>query len=68
MIAADEEEIAELTDKVKGVSERLGLRINAAKTKVMVVDRAESLPNSTALGEYGKVNTFVYLGSTIESN
>ena len=53
---------------MKAVNERLGLRINAAKTKVMVVDRAESLPNFTALGEYEKVNTFVYLGSTIESD
>ena len=68
MIAADEEEMAELIDRVKAVSERLELRINAAKTKVMAVDRAESFPNSTDLGEYKKVNFFVYLGSSIESN
>ena len=53
---------------MKAVSERFGHQINAAKTKVMVVYRAESLPNSTALGECKKVNTIVYLGSIIESN
>ena len=68
LIAADEEETAELIDRVKAVRERLGLRIDAAKTEVMVEDQAESLPNSIALDEYKKVNTFVYLGSTTESN
>ncbi len=68
LIAADEEEMAEMIDRVKTVSERLGLRINTAKTKVMVIDRAQSLPDSTALGEYEKVNTFVYLGSTVDAN
>ena len=47
---------------------RLGLRINVAKTKVMVVNRAESFPNFTNLVEYEEVNTFIYLGSTIESD
>ena len=60
--------MAELIDRVKAVSEKLGLRINETKTNVMVVDRAESLPNSSALGEYEKINTFVYSDSTIESN
>ena len=60
--------MVELIVKVKAVSYRLGLRINAMKTKVMVADRAENLPNSTALGEYEKVNTFVCLDSTVESN
>ena len=52
--------MAELIESVKAVSERLGVQINATKTKVMVVDRAESLLNSTALSEYEKVNTFTY--------
>ena len=68
LIAADEGEIGELIDRVKAVSERLGLGINAAKTKVMVVDRVESLLNFTALGEYEEVKIFVYLGSIIEPN
>ena len=68
LITADEEEMAELIDRVKAVNKRFGLQINATKIKVMVVDRAKSLPNSMALGEYEKGNTFVYLGSAIESN
>ena len=59
LIAADEEEMAELIVRVKAVSERFGFRIDWGKTKVMIVDRAESLPNSTVLGEYEKVNTFI---------
>ena len=58
MIAADDEEMAKLIDGVKAVSERLGLRINAEKTKVMVVHWAKRLLNFTALGKYEKVNTF----------
>ena len=68
MIAADEEEMGELIDRVKVFSERFGLQIYAAKTQIMVVVRAESLPNSTAVGEYENVNTFVCLCPTIESN
>ena len=60
--------MAELIDRVKAVSERLGQRINEVKTEVVVADWAKSLLNSTILGEYEKVNTFVYLGSTIEPN
>ena len=66
LIAANKEEMAELIDRMKVVRERFELRINVAKTKVMVVDQAESLPNSMALGENKKVNMFIYLGFTIE--
>ena len=39
LIAADEKEMAELIDRVKAVSERLGLRINEAKTKAFQTPR-----------------------------
>ncbi len=48
---------------MKTVSEKLELCINVSKTKAMVVDLTNCLPISTALSEYKKVNTFVYLGS-----
>ena len=59
-LASDEEEMAELLNRVKMASEKLWLRINASKTKIMVVDRYDS-------EDYEKVNTFVYLGSIIEA-
>ncbi|CAG7733625.1 unnamed protein product, partial [Allacma fusca] len=40
LIAASEEELAELIKRVRMVSEDMGLLINVGKTKVMVVDRA----------------------------
>ena len=43
-------------------------RINASKTKVMVMDCAKCLPVSTALSDYEKANAFVYLGSIIEAD
>ena len=68
MIALDEEEMAELVNLVKIANEILALRINALKTKVMVVYRAKCLPVSTTLSEYKKVYVFVYLGFIIEAN
>ena len=50
------------------MNEELRLRINASKTKVMVIDQTGSLPESDVLKEYEKVDTIVYLGSTIEDN
>ena len=68
LIASDEEEMAELVNLVKIASEKLGLGINASKTKIMVVDQAKCLSASTALSEYDKINAFVYLGSIIETD
>lgn len=61
LLAVNEEEMADLIYQVKTVSERLGLRINTVKTKVMVVDRTECLQSSTAVGENEKVSSFIYL-------
>lgn len=66
LIASDEEEITKLSSRVKTVSKKLGLRFNATKTKVMVIDRAECLLVST--GQAEKFKNFVYLGSMIEAN
>ena len=60
--------MAELVNLVKMASEKLGLCINASKTKVIVVHWAKSLPVSTALSEYEKDYAFVYLGSIIEAD
>ena len=44
LVLVDEQEFAELINRVKVVSKELELRINTSKTKVMVIDRAGCLP------------------------
>ena len=60
--------VLEPRELVKIASEKLELRIDSSKTKVMVMDRTKCLPVSTALSEYEKVNAFVYLGFIIEAD
>ena len=60
--------MAELVNLEKIVSEKLELRINASKMKVMVVDQAKSLPVSTTVSKYEKVNAFIYFSSIIETD
>ena len=48
------------------ISLELGLKINHAKTKLMVVDRANKLQLTGAL-DLETVNDFVYLGSNISN-
>ena len=64
----DDEEMAELVNLVKRASEKLALRINKSKTKVMLVDRTKSLPVFTALRDYVKGNAFLYSDSIIEAD
>ena len=61
LIASDEEEMAELVNLVK-ISKRFGLRTNALKMKVMVMERAKGLLVSTALSDYKKVQRFCIFG------
>ena len=56
LIALDEEETADLAKLLRIANEKVGLHINASKTKVMMVGWAKCLPVSTALGEDKKVN------------
>ena len=67
-VAANEEELTDLIRLVRMISEDLGLFINVGKTKVMVVDRAGHLPESEALNEFEKVNSFMYLGSLVDAD
>ena len=60
--------MAELVNVMKIASEKLGLCINALKTKVMMVNQAKFLPFSTLLSEHKKINVFVYLGFIIEAD
>uniref|UniRef100_A0A2H1VU13 SFRICE_040172 n=1 Tax=Spodoptera frugiperda TaxID=7108 RepID=A0A2H1VU13_SPOFR len=67
LFAASEEEMSVLLARLEQVSLELGLHINRAKTKVMIVDRSKSLAMSGTLN-LDTVNEFVYLGSTITNN
>ena len=51
LITSDEEKMAVLMNLVKIASEKLGPRINASKTKVIVMDQAKCLPCSFYLSE-----------------
>ena len=55
-----------LLTRMEEISLELGLRINHAKTKLMVVDRANKLQLTGAL-DLETVNDFVYLGSNISN-
>ena len=65
-IAECEEELIQLIEMIERFSKVAELRINRAKTKVMVVDRSKPVaganPNIQGLEV---VNSFVYLGTTI---
>lgn len=60
--------MCEMIRKVKEESERLGLFINNAKTKIMVIDRDKKLDDLNLLRDYDIVNQFIYLGSLINDN
>ena len=64
----NEEKMVELVNLIKMTSKKLGLRVNASKTKVIVVDPAKYLLVSTALSKHEKVNTFLYMSSITEVN
>lgn len=53
-------------EKLARISEELGLAINATKTKIMIVDRANNnLPHTRQVAGFEVVNSFVYLGAMI---
>lgn len=66
LLAADEPEMSLFFSKMERISNSLGLSINRSKTKLMVVDRANVLRLSGALG-LEVVDEFVYLGSCISN-
>ena len=68
LVIADEELLVEIINWVKAVNEELRLCISALKTKVIAFDPAGYLPQSDVLKAYKKVDTFVYLGSTVQAN
>ena len=66
LLAESEEELIQLIEIIKRISKEAGLRINRAKTKVMVVNRAKTARNSNPnIQGLEVVNSFVYLRTTI---
>lgn len=66
LLAASESEMVELLARMERISMELGLQINHAKTKLMVVDRAHNLELTGALN-LETVDDFIYLGSYISN-
>ena len=58
LVVADEEELVELINKVKAISEELGIYSNTSKTKVVVIDWCRCLPKFDILKKYEKVPLF----------
>ena len=67
LIAASEEEMLKLLNRVERESNKCGLRINADKTKIMIVDRSNALQLTDALQRFQVVDQFMYLGSYISN-
>ena len=68
LIARSTPEMNALLQRVEIESKLLGLEINRAKTKIMIIDRANRMPlNEVQLG-LETVHDFVYLGSCITEN
>ena len=66
-IAPTESELAELLRRIDVESQRLGLRINEAKTKLMIIDRSESFVRTGELQHLETVSDFTYLGALINN-
>ena len=63
LIASSPEELLELIRRLEAVSQDYGLKINATKTKVMIVDREnENRRQPGRIGNFEVVEQFVYLG------
>lgn len=67
LLAKNEQDIAELIERVERESRYYGLEINRSKTKVMIVDRANLLQLSGRLQGLEVVQDFIYLGSLISA-
>lgn len=67
LFAASEQELAELFSRVEKESELVGLSINKAKTKVLVIDTPGTLTRSNELRGLEFVDQFIYLGSLLNS-
>ncbi|CAH2108374.1 unnamed protein product [Euphydryas editha] len=65
LIASSEEELGELFSRVQYESEQVGLTVNRAKTKVLIVDRAGTLTRTGELSDLEFVSEFLYLGSLL---
>ena len=59
--------MVDLLDRLESVSKEHGLVINKKKTKLVVVDRFDSIQRSEALNAYETVTEFQYLGSVISN-
>ncbi|KAL0838884.1 hypothetical protein ABMA28_016906 [Loxostege sticticalis] len=67
LVAKTGAEMVDLLNRLDTVSREMGLYINQAKTKIMIVDRSRELQDVHLLSQYDIVEDFVYLGSSISN-
>ena len=69
LIANSAEELLEFLQRLEEESRNYGLRINVAKTKVMIVDRnTENQRRPRKIGNFEVVDNFIYLGSVLHNS
>lgn len=60
LVARDEDEIATFLERVTNESQALGLEINLDKTKLMVIDRSDTLQLKNLPSRVETVKEFIY--------
>lgn len=65
LITKDEQEMAELIERVEGVSLDYGLKLNRQKTKLMVIDRTNRINTAPTINDIEMVEEINYLGANI---
>lgn len=69
ILAASSEELEYVMNRLDTVSREYGLRINAQKTKVMIIDRhRDNQPEIRNIAGYEVVSRFNYLGSVVTNS
>ncbi|XP_071580973.1 uncharacterized protein [Temnothorax nylanderi] len=67
LIAKNEEELTKMLELVTKESNEVGLHINLEKTKLMVIDRGNTIQRNNVRPDMETVNEFIYLGSLISN-
>lgn len=65
LVAKDENEMTEILERVANESQALGLEINMEKTKLMIIDRNNTMQIRNLQNRFEVRDNFIYLGALI---
>ena len=65
LLSSTQKHIQEKTSRLEGNAKRVGLKINASKSKIMRINPKQHQPIKVSETELEDINTFVYLGATV---